>query len=189
MTGATSGHTLRLDIRRVRGRISTEASGRPMSRQIIRELHEQYRAAIEMFLLAVENCPDHFWTRVFGDNSPFWKEAYHAVFYLRNLANGPSENKSLTPFGIDLDPRLITKAQGVVSKGAMNSFVTQTREHVDRMFSELTVAQLEGPDNYAPERYRSIHHRLLYGLRHFQHHTGKLTGYLFCNGIDYDPWR
>jgi len=156
---------------------------------IISELHGQYNATVEMFVLAIQNCPDPFWERVFGDDSPFWKEAYHTVYYLRNLTCGPREDPSRTPFGIDLDPRLITKAGRVVSRDDMQSFITQTHEHIDCVFSGLTPDDLTAADNYAPDRFHSICHRLLYGLRHGQHHTGKLTGYLFCNGLDYDPWR
>ncbi len=48
---------------------------------------------------------------------------------------------------------------------------------------------LAAPDTYAPQQFGTVINRLLYGLRHGQHHVGKLTGYLFSNGIDYDPWR
>jgi hypothetical protein len=157
--------------------------------KMISELHDQYKASVETFALAIQNCPDAFWERIFGDNSPFWKEAYHTVYYLRNLVCSPVEAPSRTPFGFEMDPRLITKAQGAISKDDMLSFVAQTRTHIDRMFSELTAHELSAADNYAPGRFRSVFHRLLYGLRHCQHHAGKLTGYLFCNGIDYDPWR
>ena len=160
-----------------------------MSQQIVRELHEQYKAACEMFMLAIQNCPAPLWERVFGDASPFWKEAYHTVFYLRYLACSLTETPSRTPFGIDLDPRLVVKPKGLVSQEQMGSFLKQAREHIDNLFSTLTLDQLQGTDNIAPDRYRCVYHRLLYGMRHCQHHTGKLTGYLFSNGIDYDPWR
>lgn len=153
-----------------------------------KELREQYRATLDMLTLAVEHCPEELWARVFGDDSPFWKEAYHAVFWLKNFAGGPSKSFERTPFGRDIDPRLFAKPEGAVTRDVLLGFIAATLRHIDVVFEQLTTEQLGAEDGFG-DGFRSVYHRLLYGLRHGQHHTGKLTGYLFSCGIDYDPWR
>ena len=151
-------------------------------------LHSQYIATTEMLAVAIEHCPDDFWNRVFGDEAPFWKEAYHMLHYFVKYAHRTGD-AVLTPFGQMLDPTLVNKPQVSLSREDILSYVAQARDHIEKLFSELTPEQLTAEDTCAPLRFRSVFHRLVYGLRHGQHHAGKLTGYLFCNGIDYDPWR
>lgn len=156
---------------------------------VIRELQQQFGATLEMLTLAVDNCPTQFWDRIFGDNSPFCRETYHTLFYIRNHTIGLQEKRTGTPFGVDIDPTFENKATGTIPRNDILAYIQQTREHIDSLFAELTIDKLGSSDNYSPTRFRSVYHRLIYGLRHGQHHVGKLTGYLFCNGVDYDPWR
>jgi hypothetical protein len=44
-------------------------------------------------------------------------------------------------------------------------------------------------DRYDESDFRSLFHRLRYGLRHVQHHTGKLTAYLNLEGIQLQHWK
>lgn len=159
-----------------------------MNDPIVDGLHSQYLATAEMLSLAIEHCPDNFWNREFGDESPFWKEAYHALHYFVKYAHGTGDFVH-TPFGEYLDPTLVNKPHVSLSREAIMSCMAQAKDHMEAFFAHLTPAQLASADTYAPDRFHSVFHRLLYGLRHAQHHAGKLTGYLFCNGIDYDPWR
>ena len=159
-----------------------------MKDPIIDGLRTQYMATTEMLSLAIEHCPDDFWNRDFGDESPFWKEAYHMLHYFVKYAHG-TDNAVYTPFGEMLDPTLVNRPHLSLSRETILSYIRQAREHIEKLFSELTPEILSAKDTYAPDRFASVFNRLVYGLRHGQHHVGKLTGYLFCNGIDYDPWR
>ena len=159
-----------------------------MQDTVVDGLHSQYIAVTEMLALAIQHCPEDFWNREFGDESPFWKEAYHMLHYFVKYAHGTT-GVVLTPFGQHLDPTLVNKPHISLSREDIQSYISQAREHIDHLFEVLTPEDLAAPDTYAPKRFTSVFHRLTYGLRHGQHHVGKLTGYLFCNGIDYDPWR
>lgn len=159
-----------------------------MKDPIIDGLRTQYMATTEMLSLAIGHCPDDFWNRDFGDESPFWKEAYHMLHYFVKYAHG-TDKAVYTPFGEMLDPTLVNKPNLSLSRETILSYIRLAREHIEKLFSELTPELLSAKDTYAPDRFASVFHRLVYGLRHGQHHVGKLTGYLFCNGIDYDPWR
>lgn len=157
---------------------------------MITELQKQYHATLDMFELAVTNCPEPFWNRVFGDNAPFWKEAYHCIFWFDNFLGGPAKRFERTPFGLDIDPRLFKPCSTTCSREEMLGCIRKVRTGIDEVFSKLTMEDLDRQDGFGDEGgFRSVAHRLLYGLRHGQHHTGKLTGYLFVNGVDYDPWR
>jgi hypothetical protein len=155
---------------------------------VIEGLRIQYQATMDMLALAVEHCPDGYWNRVFGDRSAFWKETYHMLHYLVKYAHG-TEGCVYTPFGEQLDPSLLVPPSHTLSRDTILSYIAQTHDHLNRLFNELTPEQLVAPDTYAPKQFGTVINRLLYGLRHGQHHVGKLTGYLFSHGIDYDPWR
>ena len=64
----------------------------------------------------------------------------------------------------------------------------QTRAYVDEVFDVLTIDELNGPDDYDESTFRTVYHRLMYGLRHGQHHIGKLTAYLNLEGVQLDHW-
>ena len=159
-----------------------------MNDPIIDGLRSQYLATTDMLSLAIEHCPDDHWDRVFGDDSPFWKEAYHMLHYFVKYAHR-STGAVHVPFGQHLDPTLVNKPHVTLSREDILSYIQQTRDHIEKLFDELAPEELSAEDTYAPQRFNSVFHRLAYGLRHGQHHVGKLTGYLFCKGIDYDPWR
>jgi hypothetical protein len=152
---------------------------------MLRDLKKQFLATHEMVGLAVQNCPDKFWDRIFGDDAPFCREVYHAVYYLRNLACLPGEAVTRMPFGVDEDPTFKNKQQRIIPRADIVKYLEMARAHLDQLFDVLTIEALGTEDS----RFGTYFGRLLYGLRHTQHHAGKLTGYLFCNGIDYDPWR
>ena len=44
-------------------------------------------------------------------------------------------------------------------------------------------------DTYDESDFRSVYHRLMYGLRHVQHHVGKLTAYLNLQSIQLHHWK
>jgi hypothetical protein len=72
----------------------------------------------------------------------------------------------------------------------MREAIAALRTRVDDVFGVLNLGDLAAAGSLGDiSQFRSVAHRLFYGLRHGQHHTGKLTGYLFSLGIDYDPWR
>lgn len=155
---------------------------------IISELKTQYKAALEMFRLAVVNCPDTFWDRVFGDDSPYWKEAYHCIFWFFNFLGDSRKEWTPVPFGKDIDPRLFKKPLVSCTRDEILAYADTTEELLEATFSSMTLEELERRDGGQEENWTVVN-KLLYGLRHAQHHTGKLTGYLFSSGIDYDPWR
>lgn len=155
---------------------------------LIEGLRLQHRAVMDMLDLAVAHCPDAWWDREFGDASPFWKEIYHMLHYFVKYAHGV-KGCVHTPFGEALDPSLRVRPAYALSRETVLEYLRETRDHLERLFQDITEEDLMDADTYAPEQFGTVIQRILYGLRHGQHHVGKLTGYLFSEGIDYDPWR
>lgn len=156
--------------------------------EIISELESQYLAALEMFRLSIENCPDEMWNRVFGDESPYWKEAYHCIFWFYNWLGDSAKQWHPVPFGKDIDPRLFNKPDLTCTRDEIMGYSNTVEDLIRSVFSKLTLEELRKTES-GGRRKRTVINKMLYGLRHAQHHTGKLTGYLFSHGIDYDPWR
>lgn len=155
---------------------------------LIEGLRLQHLAVMDMLTLAVAHCPDAYWEREFGDASPFWKEIYHMLHYFVKYAHGV-EGCEYTPFGESLDPSLSVRPACALSRETVLAYLRETRDYLEGLFRDITEEELMAADRYAPEQFGTVIQRILYGLRHGQHHVGKLTGYLFSEGIDYDPWR
>jgi hypothetical protein len=44
-------------------------------------LKSQYHATLAMLRAAIRRCPDDLWTGSGGHANPFWRIAYHTLFY------------------------------------------------------------------------------------------------------------
>ena len=108
-----------------------------MKDPVIESLHSQYVKVIDMLGLAIEHCPDEFWNREFGDESPFWKEAYHMLHYFVKYAHGTG-NANLAPFNQHLDPTFANKPHDLLSREDILSYIEEARDHIELLFAELS---------------------------------------------------
>ena len=154
----------------------------------IMELRDQQLSTLAMWESVVDACPEGLWSFPDGP-SPFWREAYHSVFWQYNYFGGSGCRLELRPFGKDIDPRLFAPVSGSADKDEMRSFGKQTREHIRSVSERLSPEELAVVDEFEPGERTTTLHRMLYGLRHAQHHVGKLTQQLASNGIAIDNWQ
>ena len=91
--------------------------------------------------------------------------------------------------GKDIDPRLFTPPNNTCERAEALQYAAQTGAYVDEVFDVLTPDELSGTDNFDESNFRSVYHRLMYGLRHGQHHIDKLTAYLNLEGIQLNHWK
>ena len=152
----------------------------------IEELKQQYLHTLAMYEKVLAHCPDNVWTREFG-GIPFWREAYHCIFWMHNFAGGVHKQLEKMPFGLDIDPRLFTPPNATCTREQAQSFIVHTKTHFESVFETISMPELAQHDEFG--HFRTVLHRLLYGLRHGQHHIGKLTGWLYSIGIDFDHWQ
>jgi hypothetical protein len=155
---------------------------------LVAELHQQYLNTLAMLHSVLERCPDEMWEKEYA-GVPFWREAYHALFWTQSFMGRRSKVFHPHPFGKDIDPRLFTPPNNTCGRAEALNYLAQTESSVDQVFAALTCAELSEGDPYDETEFRSVYHRLMYGLRHAQHHEGKLTAYLNLEGIRLDHWK
>jgi hypothetical protein len=155
---------------------------------LVAELKQQYHSTLEMIQSLLEGCPDEIWDKEYA-GVPFWREAYHALFWVHNFLGPKGKRFHPHPFGEDIDPRLFTPPNNTCERGEALQYAAQTRAYVDEVFDILTLDALSGVDDFDESSFRTVYHRLMYGLRHGQHHIGKLTAYLNLEGIRLDHWK
>jgi hypothetical protein len=152
------------------------------------ELRLQYADSLATMGKVLDCCPAEVWTKRFGPVA-FWHEAYHNLFWVNNFVGGADAKFSSQPFGVDIDPRLFVETPAaVLSQADAKCFFDDAVGHVERTFAGMTDEELAGPDAYDETDFRNVRHRLLYELRHLQHHSGKLIGYLRAEGVDEWFW-
>lgn len=155
---------------------------------LVAELREQYHSTLIMLQSVLAGCPDKIWNMEFG-RVTFWREAYHTLFWVHSFLGAQDKTFHPHPFGKDIDPRLFTPPNNTCERAEALQYAAQTRAYVDEVFDGLTLEELGQTDRYDESDFRSVYHRLMYGLRHGQHHVGKLTAYLNLEGVQLDHWK
>ena len=155
---------------------------------LIGELQHQYHSTLSMLQSTIEGCPEEMWNKEYADVA-FWREAYHALFWMHNFLGPRDKAFSFQPFGVDVDPRLFTPPNNTCEHAEALRYAAQTAAYIDEVFENMTLDELRGEDAYDESDFRSVYHRLMYGLRHVQHHGGKLTAYLNLEGIQLNHWK
>jgi hypothetical protein len=155
---------------------------------LIAELKHQYHSTLEMVQSLLEGCPDTAWNKEFA-GVPFWREAYHALFWVHTFLGLKDKTFHPWPFGKDIDPRLFTPPNNTCERAEALQYAAQTRAYIDEVFDALTLDALNETDHFEDGEFRTVYHRLMYGLRHGQHHIGKLTAYLNLEGVQLNHWK
>jgi hypothetical protein len=155
---------------------------------VVEELRQQYQFTLGMYRAVLEACTDEIWDRAYA-TVPFWREAYHTLFWIYLFGGPPDSGFEPHPFGRDIDPRLFTPPNNVCTREKALQYVARTRAYIDETFDVLSPAMLSEISLGWGDEFRTVYHRLMYGLRHSQHHIGRLTVYLDLEGIEVDTWQ
>jgi len=146
-------------------------------------IRSQYLAALEMLGRAVERCPDALWHDP-ADAAPFWRVAYHALFYT-HLYVQPAE-ADFRPWDKHRDPaaQLGEPLAGEpYSREDLLAYLDFCRREVDAQTAQL--------DPHAASGFYWLPFDKLelqfYTIRHIQHHAGELMERLGSRaGIEID---
>jgi hypothetical protein len=155
---------------------------------VVEELRQQYQFTLGMYRTVLEACTDEVWHKAFT-GIPFWREAYHVIFWMYVYGGPVDSGFDPHPFGRDIDPRLLTLPNNTCEREEVLQYVARTRAYVDATFDALTPDGLAETKHGWGDEFRTVYHRLMYGLRHGQHHIGRLTVYLELEGIEVDSWQ
>jgi hypothetical protein len=161
---------------------------------LVEELRQQYHFTLGMYESVLEASTDEIWDKVYATVPfcpflAFWREAYHVIFWLYLYGGPPASGFDPHPFGRDIDPRLFTPPNNVCTREEALQYAARTRAYIDETFGALSLDELSEPDPGWGDEFRTVYHRLMYGLRHGQHHIGRLTVYLDLEGIEIDTWQ
>ncbi len=132
----------------------------------------------------IDICPDEIWHKDFA-GVPFWQEAYHLLFWLSHYTRHKGRYHP-EPFGIDVYPMFDRRPSQELDKDTLNTILASMRKQIRDEFEQLDDKKLCEADDF--ENLGTIIKRLLNGIRHAQHHIGKLTGYLYLSKIDFQNW-
>jgi hypothetical protein len=155
---------------------------------LVAELKHQYHSTLAMLQSTIEACPKELWSREYA-GVPLWREAYHALFWMHSFLGLRDKRFAHQPFGVDIDPWVIRPAKDSCSRAEAVRYAAQTGAYIDEVFEAMTLDELDAADAYDETGFRSVYHRLMYGLRHVQHHVGKLTAYLNLEGVQLSHWK
>ncbi len=135
-----------------------------------------YRAVFQMVHEAIDLCSDELWDKS-SDEPAFWQQAYHTIMFIDfYLADSPKSFQKPT-FVEDKAYDLKHKPSVSPSKQQMLAYLEQVMNRCDEILSSLTAEQLEGENPFHWTGPTSAH-RLIYNIRHAQHHVGWLNSML-----------
>ncbi|MCL5271304.1 MAG: DinB family protein [bacterium] len=144
---------------------------------IVAELEKQYLAALRMWEQAVEICPEELWLMP-PTTAPYWRQAYHCIFWLHNFLGGKDKAFDFRPFGVDVDPRLFNVAPKAIGQSDALEYGRQTRRWIGEVFEALPFEELTAASAFENGQFSTVIQRLLYGLGHARHHIGGLAAAL-----------
>ena len=140
-------------------------------------------AIIEMLHKAVNLCSDDLWNKE-NEDFPFWQLAYHSAYYLDfYLGEGPKKHVER----FDIKENLNERMDRFLTKEQLKTYLIEIKKRCSRILEKLTTEKLEGKNSYfwtGP----TLAHRLIYNIRHSQHHIGQLNLILRQNGLDPAKW-
>jgi len=160
-------------------------------RFVVAHLGRQFEATFEMLKAAVEKCPDALWED--QDSKPaYWHEAYHTLFWCDNLVGNKDKLFEGCPVGVDTDPRLFRNPENGLGKSELLDLLSAARSHVAQRLDEMMDAELMEKDGFGKganvAKFDVVLHRILYALRHGQHHVGKLACRLWAKDVNLGVW-
>ncbi|MCB0633561.1 MAG: DinB family protein [Saprospiraceae bacterium] len=140
-------------------------------------LKSQYYAALTTLQQIVNDCPDTLWTDT-SYASPFWRIAYHALFYtdfyLEKHADDLQENKFHRKDYEQL-AQVLTNLEGDAagcSKSETLEYIRYCQEKADRV---LETMDLDQPDSgFYWYNMPKLEHQIV-NIRHLQHHAAQLS--------------
>ncbi|HLW48652.1 MAG TPA: DinB family protein [bacterium] len=150
-------------------------------------LKSQYHAALAMLRAAITRCPEHLWTAGDGHANPYWRLAYHTLYYThlylqpdlqafhpwthhrrgiqrtaRNPGSGPRRPSPRRPPG----------AEPPYTKADVLAYWRICDGLVDNAVDTLDLGNPHSGFSWYP--LSKLEHQII-NLRHIQHHAAQLT--------------
>ena len=148
----------------------------------------QYGAALSMLRAAIEKCPDAMWNDPADGAARFWRVAYHTLFWLDYyLSETPEGFAPPAPYGLEefdpegqLPPRVYSKAE-------LLEYAAYCREKARTRLTALTPEDAARVFKFG-RNAMPTEERMLYNMRHVQHHAAQLNLLLRQAGVEPPRW-
>ncbi len=159
---------------------------------ISRTVASQFNAALSMMEQTVKSCPEELWN-VPGQANPFWRVAYHALFYV-DLYMQPSEDEMKlwenakdgyqflgpTPW----PPHEQPQAEQPYSPEEILAYIEHLRSFVA---STVPTVDLSAPSGFHWLPFDKLELQI-YNIRHLQQHIGDLSTILLTQANREIDW-
>lgn len=133
-------------------------------------------AVFQMLRRAMELCPEKLWNER-TDEPPFWQQAYHTLWAIDfYLSDSPKKSRKAS-FAEGEASNLEHIAAVTPSRQQVQDYLNQVSTKCETVLDGLTSEQLEGSNTF-PWTGATLAHRLIYNIRHAQHHVGRLNSIL-----------
>jgi hypothetical protein len=147
-------------------------------------LKSQYHAALKTLRLDIQQCPDVMWSDPADGPAPFWRVAYHTLFYAHFYSL--QEPGQFKPWAKNW--RGAESLEGIASEcpEAPRPFSPYSRAEVleywqicdDRIDAAIDALDLEAPQCGFPWYTMGTLEHQLVNIRHIQHHAAILSARL-----------
>jgi len=135
-----------------------------------------YRAVFQMTCRAIELCPEELWDQR-TDEPAFWQQAYHTLWAVDFYLSDSPESSKKPSFVEGEAANLKHVPASAPSRKQIRDYLEQVSRKCETVLDKLTPDQLEG-ENTFPWTGPTLAHRLIYNIRHAQHHVGWLNSIL-----------
>ncbi len=152
--------------------------------QVQSALKSQYHAALKTLREAVDRCPDTMWSHSDDGSAPFWRVAYHTLFFTHLYLQ--QEQKAFTPWS-----RHRNEAQYIASVPwedhrppkpcepyTRTDILEYWRECDDMVDAGIDALDLSAPQCGFPWYQMSTFEHQILNIRHVQHHAAVLSSRL-----------
>ena len=144
---------------------------------------QNYLALIKMVQQAIDICPNNLWSKE-NHQPQFWQEVYHTIYYLDfYLSKNPKAHQPR----FDFKENLAEKPTIILTKDEILTYLEEVKNKSQDLFNNLTSKEIEGKNSFWWTG-STLGHRLIYNLRHSQHHMGKINEILKKNGNEPSKW-
>jgi hypothetical protein len=135
-----------------------------------------YDAIFKMLDEIISLCPDELWN-VRTDEPPFWQQLYHTIFYTDFYISEAMWTFKKPTFADEKANDLKYVASEAPSPKQMQDYLEEAKRNCMSALEKMAPEQLEG-ENPFHWTGPTPAHRLIYNIRHAQHHIGWLNSML-----------
>lgn len=135
-----------------------------------------YRAIFKMIRNAMDKCPESLWYER-TDEPSFWHQVYHTVFYIDFYLSESPQNFQKPETIISVTPDLGKMPENTLSQQQIADYMDTVSKKCKEVLDGLTPTELEGENKFGWTG-ATLAHRLIYNIRHAQHHVGRMNSIL-----------